>query len=407
MTTISRPAGSALIEETTARVRREYGGAIGHHRSELVTPALVLDLAAAQRNIDQMAARIRELPAEIRPHIKVHKSPELGRRQMDAGAIGLCTATVWEAMVLVRGRDRPPLRGQHRRRAGQDGGPGRARPRARHHGRRRRRGQRRRALGSGRRGRQRRWRSSIEVDTGMDRAGVDDGDAALALARACERPNGLRLDGLTGYEGPLLAHLRSETCATREQREAMALFAGVADRLIAGRLPRARSCSAGGTGDVGMDRRVSAAHRDPGRHVRRHGHFHGAMVARLRTFPDRPGDGHQPAPRPGHRRCRQQVDGRRRPGHDRRPSTSASFRFDEEHGIFDATNGSPLKVGDVGRPGAGLLARHGQLVRRLPRRQGRRGGRHLARHPARPGPSRPGQRLSTPAPRRAGEESTP
>ena len=32
--------------------------------------------------------------------MKVHKSPELARRQMAAGALGLCTATVWEAMVM-------------------------------------------------------------------------------------------------------------------------------------------------------------------------------------------------------------------------------------------------------------------------------------------------------------------
>ena len=155
MTTISRPAASALIEETTARVRREYGGAIGHHRSELVTPALVLDLPAAKRNIDKMAARIKGLPAEIRPHIKVHKSPGLSRLQVDAGAIGLSTATVWEAMVLAAaGLDHlfvvNTVAGPHKMAALAE----LARERRRH-GRRRRRGQRRRPGGSGPRGGQR------------------------------------------------------------------------------------------------------------------------------------------------------------------------------------------------------------------------------------------------------------
>lgn len=77
-----------------------YRAAIRRRRQELVTPALMLDVHAVQRHIDLMAARIAELPAGIRPHIKVHKSPDLGRRQMAAGALGLCTATVWEAMIM-------------------------------------------------------------------------------------------------------------------------------------------------------------------------------------------------------------------------------------------------------------------------------------------------------------------
>src|SRR5215471_14374268 len=51
-----------------------------------------------------MAEYMRSVPAKLRPHIKVHKSPELGRLQMKAGeSIGLTTATVWEAVVMVRG----------------------------------------------------------------------------------------------------------------------------------------------------------------------------------------------------------------------------------------------------------------------------------------------------------------
>jgi D-threonine aldolase len=41
----------------------------------------------------------------------------------------------------------------------------------------------------------------IEVDDGMDRTGVDDADAAIDLARQIVRLPGLRLDGITGYEG--------------------------------------------------------------------------------------------------------------------------------------------------------------------------------------------------------------
>src|SRR5690349_19480976 len=95
------PATGA-IQETYARVKRAYGSAIGRHRHDVVTPALLLDLPAARRNITKMADRLRTMPGKLRPHIKVHKSPELSRMQVEAGAIGLSTATVWEAIVLVR-----------------------------------------------------------------------------------------------------------------------------------------------------------------------------------------------------------------------------------------------------------------------------------------------------------------
>ena len=93
---------SLLLADSRDRVLREYGYAVGMHRDELVTPALVLDIDAAQRNIDRMASELRRIgPATIRPHYKTHKSPDLARRQVQAGAGGLSMATVWEAAVLA------------------------------------------------------------------------------------------------------------------------------------------------------------------------------------------------------------------------------------------------------------------------------------------------------------------
>src|SRR5450432_1337946 len=48
-----------------------------------------------------MARRMEGLPAALRPHPKIHKSPILGQMQIDAGAIGLTTATIWEASAMV------------------------------------------------------------------------------------------------------------------------------------------------------------------------------------------------------------------------------------------------------------------------------------------------------------------
>ena len=82
----------------------DYKSYIGRPRHDLITPALILDLDVARKNITNMAEYMSRVSAKLRPHIKVHKSPELGRMQMEAGeSIGLTTATVWEALVMVRG----------------------------------------------------------------------------------------------------------------------------------------------------------------------------------------------------------------------------------------------------------------------------------------------------------------
>ncbi len=41
------------------------------------------------------------LPTNLRPHAKIHKSPVLAQMQLDAGGIGLTTATVWEAGAMI------------------------------------------------------------------------------------------------------------------------------------------------------------------------------------------------------------------------------------------------------------------------------------------------------------------
>ena len=96
------PDPAPILQEAHDRVRHQYGGAIGQRRDELITPALVLDIDAAQRNIDRMASELQQLgKATIRPHYKTHKSPDLARRQLQTGAGGLSMATVWEAAVLA------------------------------------------------------------------------------------------------------------------------------------------------------------------------------------------------------------------------------------------------------------------------------------------------------------------
>jgi D-serine deaminase-like pyridoxal phosphate-dependent protein len=65
------------------------------------TPALVLDLDAFERNVERMAAALRGRGVQLRAHAKSHKCPEIARRQVAAGAVGICCQKVSEAAVFV------------------------------------------------------------------------------------------------------------------------------------------------------------------------------------------------------------------------------------------------------------------------------------------------------------------
>jgi 3-hydroxy-D-aspartate aldolase len=89
--------------ELRERWLERYRSQIGRARDEVTTPALLLDLDVARRNIDIMAERFRDLPARLRPHIKVHKCVELARLHVEAGAVGIACATAWEAIAMAEG----------------------------------------------------------------------------------------------------------------------------------------------------------------------------------------------------------------------------------------------------------------------------------------------------------------
>jgi D-serine deaminase-like pyridoxal phosphate-dependent protein len=67
----------------------------------LPTPILLLDEACLMRNVEKMAAFLEKKGKGFRPHAKTHKCPEIARRQIAAGAVGICAAKVSEAFVLV------------------------------------------------------------------------------------------------------------------------------------------------------------------------------------------------------------------------------------------------------------------------------------------------------------------
>ena len=333
----------SVIEETRDRVRHAYGAAIGKRRTEVITPALILDLPAARRNIEKMARWLEGKPAKIRPHVKVHKSPELARLQVDAGAIGLSTATVWEALVLVRsGLDSifvvNTVAGQEKLAtvaalardadvmvAVDDAENAAEIAKAA------------RAAGST-------VGVLIEVDTGMDRAGVDTTEQAVELGRRLMELKGIRMLGVTGYEGHCSLTPEAELRA-QKQKKAMSFLTYTAGELKARGIP-CPIVSAGGTATWNL----TAA--DPNVTEIQAGsyavmdNFHGAMVGDFEkaltvatTVISRPPElvifdaGNKSLGAPMLTTIR---------GHDLK-----GFRFDEEHGLFEATPAYPLHVGDV------------------------------------------------------------
>lgn len=67
------------------------------------TPAVCVVESTMQRNIDAMVTALRGRGVACRPHSKSHKNVEIARRQIEAGCVGLTTATIGEAEVFVDG----------------------------------------------------------------------------------------------------------------------------------------------------------------------------------------------------------------------------------------------------------------------------------------------------------------
>ena len=76
---------------------------IGKSVNVIDTPALVVDLDAMERNLHTMAAFAAQHGVMLRPHAKMHKSAELAKLQMAAGAVGVCVQKTSEAEALVAG----------------------------------------------------------------------------------------------------------------------------------------------------------------------------------------------------------------------------------------------------------------------------------------------------------------
>jgi D-serine deaminase-like pyridoxal phosphate-dependent protein len=176
---------------------------VGLHKSELDTPALLIDLQVMEDNLRRMADFFKDRTIKLRPHIKLHKAtPALAHRQLEAGAIGLTCAKLAEAEVLAAAGIKDILIanqvvGERKIRrlvnlaaytnvivAVDDE-------------------ENVRQLSQAAEARGVRLRALVEVDIGNARCGVGPCGPALQLAKAVASSPGLIFMGLMGYDGHL------------------------------------------------------------------------------------------------------------------------------------------------------------------------------------------------------------
>ena len=206
--------------------------AVGTKLEDIDTPALVLDLDAFEKNLNTLNAAVGR-KVRVRPHAKTHKCPDVAKRQIALGAVGMCCQKVSEAEAMVEGGVNDVLV------SNEIVGTSKL-ARLAELSRRAKIGV---CVDNAENVRQLKGDLDvyIEIDVGMRRCGVPPGAPAVALAREIVR-SGLRFAGLQAYHGRA-QHIRSmeerhaviETAAQHVQHTKRLLGeAGIACPIVTG-----------------------------------------------------------------------------------------------------------------------------------------------------------------------------
>lgn len=246
-----------------ARLRSPGGPPLGanarligapHSRERLATPALVLDLGAFEYNLKFMAEYCRTHAKALRPHAKTHKSARIAAMQARYGAIGISTATVREAVVMVEAGVKgvlitSPVVGEAKldalaRLLDADknltivvDNPSNAQ-----------------ALEVKLKKARKSARVLIDIDVGMHRTGVPTVKRALELARRLAASDRLELMGVQCYSG-MIQHVSNYQERATAYRGELALLEAMLDGLAKLGL-QAQIVSGGGTGTFDIDRKI-------------------------------------------------------------------------------------------------------------------------------------------------------
>jgi D-serine deaminase-like pyridoxal phosphate-dependent protein len=229
---------------------------IGQPRSRqaLATPALILDLDDFEHNLKAMARLCRQAGLSLRPHAKTHKSIDIARRQIAAGAIGISVATLREATVMVEAGLpgvllTTPVIGPAKIEAlcdlvGKSEGFMVAVDSLANAA----------ELETALKRHRKTLPVLIDIDIGMGRTGVPDVAGALALLRRVAGSPVLRYAGLQSYSGRVQHITRAVDRARIYGRQLKHIRAVVAAAVKAGYPPEI--VSGGGTGTFDVDRRA-------------------------------------------------------------------------------------------------------------------------------------------------------
>lgn len=218
---------------------------LGVTKDQLDTPCLLVDLDKFERNIRRMSDTCRTNNVAWRPHLKSHKSTIIGRKIIEAGAIGLTCAKLGEAEVMAAAGIRDllianplvgPLKLKRLAALGEVADPIAVVDHPDQVD----------ALAKAMAAASKPLRVVIEVDIGLHRCGTQPGPPAVALARLIDQAPSLELTGIMGYEGHLLM-VEDPAEKERKIRESIALLASTKQAMEEAGL----ACpivSAGGTG---------------------------------------------------------------------------------------------------------------------------------------------------------------
>ena len=187
---------------TTLEAHREPINLKNLYKEDLPTPCMVVDLEIFETNLRKMAEHSRTAGIDLRPHVKVHKSPEIAKRQFALGAIGLTCATIAECELMSSAGlsgillTRQPtsknniLRAIALAKRDPTFGTVVDDPVAADW------------LGQAAAAEGAQLRTVVDVFAGMTRHGIQPGEPALDLAKKVDSSPSLELFGIMGYSGP-------------------------------------------------------------------------------------------------------------------------------------------------------------------------------------------------------------
>jgi D-serine deaminase-like pyridoxal phosphate-dependent protein len=225
-------------------------------RAKIQTPALVVDLDILERNIARMAEHAKKHGIALRPHAKTHKSVEIARRQLAAGALGICCAKLGEAEALAGGGIDSILLTSP---VVTDAGIARV---IALNGKMRElivtcdNAEIATELADAAQASGKRLKVFIDIDPGLGRTGIRPGDGAIALAEQVANAQGLEFAGLQCYAGQV-QHMESPNERRARSLEALKELGELRDALRArGIAPKILSGGGTGTFDIDPDARV-------------------------------------------------------------------------------------------------------------------------------------------------------